>query len=406
MMEVNPQRLARTLEEAKIDAAIHFEYYDEPVTKEEKLKTAIMYLRKQNFRSHRVYNRLGFIYYAYNEKYWWYEVVELSRKLLLNGIVTLILPGESGQIVFGLLVCFIYLFCVTSFGPYKAFSDNFLAILAHLQLFLTLFCGLLVSIGVDFIGKSTIKNPKRRHEVQIDVVQYTVIISHAGLMLYFLIALIFEIYCSKEHIQAKRRLEQEQYLMKKRAAEVSAIKAAASGDTSNQVWLKKVKASKINSKNSSNDVDHDDILGGFHAALGLDDLSSDSDSEEDEETVVSPINIQPTKQPTKKEVIKRKQQEIENELDNLLLSSSKVKAVDDKLSELDAVLQNDFNTTTVGKKMKKEAETRKVDVVDVDLSNVGDELSKALNTVSGSNETPNIKPKRKKSLKRKNTVML
>merc|ERR1711968_126639 len=314
MMEVNPQRLERTLEEAKIDAAIHFEYYDEPVTKEEKIKTAVSYLRNQNFRSHRVYNRLGFIYYAYNEKYWWYEVVELSRKLLLNGIVTLILPGESGQIVFGLLVCFIYLFCVTSFGPYKAFSDNFLAILAHLQLFLTLFCGLLVSVGVDFIGKRTIKNPKKRYDAQVDIVQYTVIASHAGLMLYFLIALVFEVYCSKEQIQAKRRVEQEQQLMKKRAAEVAAMKAAASGDTSNQAWLKKANAKKLNSKNNNDEVDHDDILGGFHAALGLDDLSSDSDSEEEEETVVSPINIEPTKQ----KIVKRKQQEIEDELDNLL----------------------------------------------------------------------------------------
>lgn len=408
MMEVNPQRLERTLEEAKIDAAIHFEYYDEPVTKKEKFETAVAYLRKQNFRSHRVYDRLGFIYYAYDENYWWYEVIELSRKLLLNGVVTLILPGESGQIVFGLLVCFMYLFVVTSFGPYKAFSDNFLAILAHLQLFLTLFCGLLLSTGVDFIGKTTIKNPKKRQLIQTDIVQYTVIISHAGLMLYFLIALLFEIYCSKEQQQAKRREEQEQHLMKKRAAEVAAIKAAAAGDTSNQAWLKKANSKKINAKQTSNDVDHDDILGGFHAALGLDDLSSDSSDEEDEEeeeTVVQPINISPAK----KTIVKRKQKEIENELDGILSGPSKKQDAiqfdeDDIATELDLALQQ-TSKDPVAK--KKEVETRKEEAVDIDFNNLGDELTKALENVDeGSKTQAAKKPKRKKSLKRKNTVIL
>ena len=303
-----------------------------------------------------------------------------------------------------------YLFCVTSFGPYKAFSDNFLAILAHLQLFVTLFCGLLVSIGVDFIGKTTIKNPQKRHDVQIDIVQYTVIITHAGLMLYFLIALLFEIYCSKEQLQAKRRLEQEQHLMKKRAAEVAAMKAAANGDTSNQAWLKKANAKKLNLKQSNNDVDHDDILGGFHAALGLDDLSSDSDSEEEEETVVSPINIQPTKQPTKTKIVKRKQQEIENELDSLLMGPSKVNNAKQQEieNELDSLLTGSSkgSNASVGKEVKKEAQTRKIEVVDVDLNNIGDELSKALNNTDESIANSNKKPKRKRSLKRKNTVML
>merc|ERR1711968_386203 len=314
MCQINKDVESRMLKEAKIDAKLSREHWMDPLTDKDRKKACRQYQQRINFRSHRVYNRLGFIYYAYNEESWWYEVVELSRKVALNGLVALITPGGASQIIAGILVCFIYLFCVTSFGPYKAFSDNFLAILAHLQLFLTLFCGLLVSVGVDFIGKRTIKNPKKRYDAQVDIVQYTVIASHAGLMLYFLIALVFEVYCSKEQIQAKRRVEQEQQLMKKRAAEVAAMKAAASGDTSNQAWLKKANAKKLNSKNNNDEVDHDDILGGFHAALGLDDLSSDSDSEEEEETVVSPINIEPTKQ----KIVKRKQQEIEDELDNLL----------------------------------------------------------------------------------------
>merc|ERR1711871_997059 len=129
--------------------------------------------------------------------------------------------------------------------------------------------------------------------------------------------------------------------------------------------------------------DHDDILGGFHAALGLDDLSSDS--EEEEETVVSPINIEPTKQ----KIVKRKQQEIEDELDNLLTGPSKINNANEKLSAIDATLQ-------------KDTETRKMEVVD--LNNVGDELSKALGNMDESNATQNKKPRRKKSLKRKNTV--
>ena len=47
MMEVNPQRLERTLEEAKLDASIHFEYWDEPITTKERIRAATMFLRSK-----------------------------------------------------------------------------------------------------------------------------------------------------------------------------------------------------------------------------------------------------------------------------------------------------------------------------------------------------------------------
>lgn len=258
-------------------------------------------------------------------------------------------------------------------------------------------------MGVDFIGKLTIKNPKRRKQVQTDIVQYTVIISHAGLMLYFLVALLFEMFCSKEQQQVKRREEQEQYLMKKRAAEVAAMKAAAAGDVSNQAWLKKANSNKINTKLTSGDVDHDDILGGFHAALGLDDLSSDSDDDStDEETVVEAINIQPVK----KTVAKRKQQEIENELDKMLKGETLKKGKANRRNngaknDLDSMLSKELKSPP--QNSVKEEEIQEAKPTNIELSLFGDELGKALDNIDDQKKQ---KPKRKKSLKRTNTVML
>ena len=69
----------------------------------------ILYLQRKNMRNHRNYERLGFIYYSYKEECWWYEIVELSRKLILNGCMVLIAEGLVTRVVVGVLVCFVYL---------------------------------------------------------------------------------------------------------------------------------------------------------------------------------------------------------------------------------------------------------------------------------------------------------
>lgn len=104
---------------------------------------------------------LGFTYSAYTDRYWWYEVVYLLRKLLLNGVV-MFLATATNQMIFSLLVCFAavclqlvrpqgqlcdaHLHVVQIVDPYKQHSDNVTQAVLVIQLFLTMLLGLIVLI--------------------------------------------------------------------------------------------------------------------------------------------------------------------------------------------------------------------------------------------------------------------
>merc|ERR1712072_1481686 len=90
---LNDKRREHFLKEAAIDAKINMEFWAVPCTREDELKVIQAFLERRNLRGHKTYNRLGFIYYAYKEDSWWYEIIELSRKLILNGFAALISPG-------------------------------------------------------------------------------------------------------------------------------------------------------------------------------------------------------------------------------------------------------------------------------------------------------------------------
>jgi len=70
---------------------------------------------------------LGFICREYRPSVFWWEVVELSRKLLLVGFATLINRGSLDQLCYGLLVCVCYMLLIAKSEPFKHEADNIAA---------------------------------------------------------------------------------------------------------------------------------------------------------------------------------------------------------------------------------------------------------------------------------------
>jgi len=107
------------IKEAEEDAKIMKEHFqldkdgDGDPSMEEKKAVVIQYLQRKNMRFHRTFERLGFLYYAYHENQWWYEIVELSRKLILNGIIVLIPEAVTARVMVGLLTCLMYCIVVS-----------------------------------------------------------------------------------------------------------------------------------------------------------------------------------------------------------------------------------------------------------------------------------------------------
>jgi hypothetical protein len=90
-------------------------------------------------------SRWGHLYEAYNADDWYFEVVEMARKMVLTGGLVLITPGSAVQILLGICVCAVYLCVMINSQPFKSASENNLCQMTAWQLFGTLLIGLWIT---------------------------------------------------------------------------------------------------------------------------------------------------------------------------------------------------------------------------------------------------------------------
>ena len=95
---------------------------------------------------------ISFLYAAYSLQSWYWEVLELVRKLALTSILALIAPGSAGQVVVGLLLAFTMLLATMQLQPYVHPTLNLVAKAAQLNLFLLLLVGVLLKLNIDGEG--------------------------------------------------------------------------------------------------------------------------------------------------------------------------------------------------------------------------------------------------------------
>ena len=83
----------------------------------------------------------AFLHREYEQNWYWWEAVELARKLVLTGFVLLI-PEERAfvRLVVATLVCSCYAVALAAVRPYKRVEDNVIAVATSLVLLL-LFLG-------------------------------------------------------------------------------------------------------------------------------------------------------------------------------------------------------------------------------------------------------------------------
>ena len=91
----------------------------------------------------------GFLFAVYTTRCWYWESVELLRKLILTSILALVSPGSAGQVVVGCLVAFVALLGNIKLKPYADESLNFVNQVAQCNLFFFLFVALLLKVDLD-----------------------------------------------------------------------------------------------------------------------------------------------------------------------------------------------------------------------------------------------------------------
>jgi hypothetical protein len=92
-------------------------------------------------------DNIKFLYKAYEPKYWYWEVLETCRRLLLTAVISVIAEGEIMQIVFGAFVAIIFMKLYGLYAPFLKDDDDALQELSQYQIFLTLFISLLIRVA-------------------------------------------------------------------------------------------------------------------------------------------------------------------------------------------------------------------------------------------------------------------
>jgi len=99
-------------------------------------------------KERRAYSRLGSIFNMYHVKTWWYELLDLARKLTMNGVLLFVGRGSTGQVALGSLVC-MFMTCIhLKINPFIDPTPNRLSMCCLLQLTATLFVGLLLKVDI------------------------------------------------------------------------------------------------------------------------------------------------------------------------------------------------------------------------------------------------------------------
>ena len=144
-------------------------------------------------QSHRLFKKqFGSIYENYTEECYYFDLVDLFRRLILTG--GLILVGEHSivQSLLGILTCTLWLVVVAIKFPYKAYWDNVLSITLSLGLLLSLVCG----FGLEMYRSRRLLNDEENGYEQV-LFDWLLIIMTCGCLVLGVTGLILTLPCCR-----------------------------------------------------------------------------------------------------------------------------------------------------------------------------------------------------------------
>jgi hypothetical protein len=87
---------------------------------------------------------LGVLWEPYKNEYWYWEVIECYRRIILTSILGTINPGSSLQSIVAVMCSLFFIKLYSHYSPYALTNDNILAEIGQFQVFLTFFISLII----------------------------------------------------------------------------------------------------------------------------------------------------------------------------------------------------------------------------------------------------------------------
>jgi hypothetical protein len=98
--------------------------------------------------THATLRSTQFLFKEYEPRFWWFEVFECVRRLMLTGGTVFFLEGSATQVAAGIIVALISIHVYADTHPFIDKKDDRLAMAAQWSIFFTLFSGLLLKTKV------------------------------------------------------------------------------------------------------------------------------------------------------------------------------------------------------------------------------------------------------------------
>jgi len=96
-----------------------------------------------------VQHQMEFLVGSYEQKFFWWELVEYGRKFLLTGALIFAEQSSVSQTFFGMVLSFFFFALVTDAAPYVEDAADRLKMFSETQLFLTLLCSLMLQTDLS-----------------------------------------------------------------------------------------------------------------------------------------------------------------------------------------------------------------------------------------------------------------
>ena len=178
----------------------------------------------------KVRKEFGSIYGDYRRKYYFWEIVEMVRKVVLIGALVMV-PIPSLQIFVGVLICFGYSFMAALMEPFNDPADQNLQFITSLQLFLTLATGFYISYRAFEVAASGMDTDQARANDMFIEPLLMLLSSAVFLCIFFVIYITFKELCINTVVNnVKSLLEARKKKIQKEKTQKDLLKSLQGGE--------------------------------------------------------------------------------------------------------------------------------------------------------------------------------
>ena len=109
---------------------------------------AIVYQDKVSEKELEEAKRIGFLWQAYEPGFWYWEIVECTRRIMLTAVLSVVSPGSSTQNLFGIVLALFYIRIYGFYRPYEEDSDDALGEFAQFEIFFVFLASLIIGYNL------------------------------------------------------------------------------------------------------------------------------------------------------------------------------------------------------------------------------------------------------------------